>query len=416
MPRTWTWYNFYDSRVRPNTRYLKLPQKIDEPPAYECQTLATKSLLNSSAGRGIVVLPTGSGKSRVMKDTIQQLGVNTLIVVPSLHLKLQTYSYLSACFGEEYVGIFDKNSENKPISIANLQALYRTSEEKLSFYDCVFFDEWHHESCKTARTIDENYFGGIYYKFAQTATNFRNSNNEQILLDCIMSNQTYNLPIIEAINKKLILPIQPIFHDVGDIAIPEKYLPVEMPWGNQDDDLEEWERYKNGLDYTKEIYPQWIVNHDERNDKLIKSAKIMADKNKIPTLILVKNIDHGQIFHDALQGSTFVHGKLGQKHNFEAVEAFNRGEISKLIGTSVIGEGVDTKEAGAIILASGEKSKTKMMQNAGRVVRVPQKFKQDVGFIIDAFDLGHKITKKHSNIRKRIYQKEFGVKIKKVGS
>jgi len=405
--------NIIDPRIIPDLGYLKLSQLISEPVAYDDQILATKSLLNSPAGRGIIVLPTGVGKTRSMKDTIQQLGVNTLVVVPSLTLKLQIYLYLCACFGEDNVGIFDKLGNNKPVSIANLDALENCSPEMFSFFDCVYFDEWHHEACETARMIDKKLFGDIYYKFAQTATNFRNSKNEQILLDCIMANQTYSLSVVDAIKKGYILPIQPIFHNIGDIPVPKEYQHGDVPWGEPEDN-DPWDEYKKGLDYTKDIYPNWIVHHDERNEKLGKSAILMSHKQKIPTLVLVKNIEHGHIFNDIIPGSTFIHGELGQKHNFETVEAFNRGEIPNLIGTSVIGEGIDTKEAGAIVLGSGEKSKTRVMQNTGRVVRKPQRFHQEVGFVVDAFDDGHKTTKKHSNARKRIYQKEFGVKISKV--
>ena len=401
-----------DQRVKPKTNYLKLKTNIEEPTAYIDQKLSSKSLIESPSGRGIIVLPTGVGKSRVMKDTIQQLGINTLIVVPSLHLKFQIFLYLSQCFGDLFVGYFDKNGNNKPISIANLDSLSKCDPEIFKFFDCVYFDEWHHEACETARDIDTNMFDSIYYKFAQTATNFRNSKNEQILLDCIMANQTYNLSVIDAIKKKYIVPIQPIFHEVGDIERPDKFKPKIYPFCEESND-EEWDKYKDSLHY-KDIYPQWIAYNDERNEKLAKSAFLMAHKNKIPILILVKRIEHGEFFKNSLNGVTFVHGKLGQKNNHAAVDAFNRGEIPILCGTEVIGEGVDTKEAGAIILGSGEKAKTRVMQNTGRVVRRGSRFPKDIGFIVDVFDNGHKTTKKHSNIRKRIYQNEFGVKIKRL--
>ena len=52
-----------------------------------------------------------------------------------------------------------------------------------------------------------------------------------------------------------------------------------------------------------------------------------------------------------------------------------------MIGTSVIGEGIDTKPAGAVILGNGEKAESKVMQNIGRVVR---KYKdQKKGFVFD---------------------------------
>jgi len=75
-----------------------------------------------------------------MKDVIQQLGVHTLIIVPSLNIKRQILSYLSECFGYSKVGLFERNTSNKPISIANLDSLTRATREDVAQFDCVFFD------------------------------------------------------------------------------------------------------------------------------------------------------------------------------------------------------------------------------------------------------------------------------------
>ncbi len=51
--------------------------------------------------RGLVVLPTGSGKSLVGLRAIAQVARSTLVVAPTLDLMNQWYDLLSAHFGEE---------------------------------------------------------------------------------------------------------------------------------------------------------------------------------------------------------------------------------------------------------------------------------------------------------------------------
>jgi len=399
-------FKIIDNRIRPKINHLALLQGAYEPTAYIHQNEAVQAFLNSPSGRGIVVLPTGMGKTRVMKDTIQQLGVHTLIIVPSLNIKRQTLIYLSECFGESKVGLFKRNTSNKPISIANLDSLTRATKDDVDQFDCVFFDEWHHEACQTAHDINENIISDIYYKFALTATNFRNSKNEQILLDCIMANELYSMSPVEAMKFGYISKIKYYRQNIQDIK-PLIDLDNYGPFGLPENELEElWEKKKDSYKYH-ELYKLYISENEERNSKVIKQANRLTDKG-LSTLTLVKEIAHGQLLQSQIKDCVFVNGQEESTFNYDAIQAFNRGEIKNLVGTSVIGEGVDTKGADCVILANGEKAKTKIMQNIGRVVRL--KKGKEFGLVFDYEDTGQKIIKKHSNTRKRIVKKCFNEK------
>lgn len=397
-------YRIEDSRKIPQRGYRKFSTKIDEPTAYPDQVGAHRALTESPSGRGICVLPTGVGKTRVMKDVVQTLGMNTLIIEPGVNLKHQVCDYFAACFGDQNVDLYHKQGKLSPITVANLDALENASPERLAEFDCVIFDEYHHEACVTAREINERVISSIYHKYAFTATNFRNNKNEQVLLESVLANEVYSITPLEAIARNYILPINYHREDIPD-QLPD--LGHCGPFPPSEAELQDmWERKKASLPYHK-AYKQFISENERRNEAIIHQAQALKEE-RIPTLILVKEIAHGQALQNEISDALFVNGTETKEFNSDILNAFNREEVPILIGTSVIGEGIDTKPAGAVILGSGEKAESKIMQNIGRVVRrYPG---QSRGLVYDYNDLGHSVAEKHSKARKRVVTKYFGKK------
>ena len=84
---------------------------------------------------------------------------------------------------------------------------------------------------------------------------------------------------------------------------------------------------------------------------------------------------------------------------------FREGRITTLIGTSVLGEGVDLPCAETLILASGGKAESQVIQNVGRVLR---NFKGKLdALIIDFDDRDEGTLEDHSDIRFSYYEKYF---------
>ena len=399
-------YRILDGRPRPDLAYTNFRTKIKEPVAYEDQSKAMQALVHCPSGRGICVLPTGVGKTRVMKDTAEVLGVKTLIIEPGINLRQQVYEYFDECYGSDQVGLLEKTGTPRNLTVCNLDALTSMPEEWFHQFDCVMFDEYHHEACVTAREINEYKLQHIFYKYAFTATNFRNNKNDQILLESVMANELYSMTPIEAVDKGYICPIRSISKE---ISAKRPAYESNTPFPPSEDELDDkWEKLKDGMKYH-EVYKDFIVNEEERTERTIDWANELKEK-KVPTLILVKEIAHGEELTENLDDFVFVNGTLDKVSNAQNIKDFNNGLIAGLIGTSVIGEGIDTKRAGAVILGNAEKAESKIMQNIGRIVRnFPGK---DYGLVCDFNDRGHKTTYKHSKRRRRVIKKHFGIKTK----
>ena len=375
-------YQVIDNRVVPTTKHLKLVDKLVEPPLYPEQEECIQVFLSNISGTG--ELPTGVGKTRIIKETIKRRPIPTLVITPSSNLKRQMFNYLTNSFGEKFVGML---GDNKPITVTNYHSIANRDPRDFDCFDQLLFDEYHNFSNETSREIDKTHFKNIYYKFGLTATNFKNDDNSQIMLECILSNNLYSMSTMDAINKGYIVPIVPIFFDIKNtnLSTTGKY----------------------GTDVNK-----FIDTNEERNIKVIETAVQMIKMN-IPTLVLVEHVAHGRYLQKCIEEYIFVNGQdESAEYNMMMVDKFNALEIKGMIGTSVIGEGVDTKACGAVINAGGGKAESELRQRIGRAIRkFPNK---KVGYYFDFYDNRQKNLVSHSKQRIEIIERVYGTKVKKV--
>jgi len=105
-----------------------------------------------------------------------------------------------------------------------------------------------------------------------------------------------------------------------------------------------------------------------------------------------------------------LEGSNSSKKRGETIEDLKSGNLHTLIATSLADEGLDIPNLDVLILAGSGKSKTKALQRIGRVIRPYEGKKQAV--VIDFMDQS-KYCKKHSLLRKKIYNSEeaFNFKI-----
>src|SRR5207253_174106 len=148
-----------------------------EPPMYPEQEHAVNVFMSNPSGTA--EMPTGIGKTRVIKETILRRARTTLVITPSSNLKQQMFDYLTASFGEKFVGLMNKHS-SKPITVTNYHSIASMDPRFFDQFDSLLFDEYHNFSNETTREIDVTHFKNIYYKHGLTATNFKNDPNSAI--------------------------------------------------------------------------------------------------------------------------------------------------------------------------------------------------------------------------------------------
>ena len=354
-------YVTLDTRKRPQPqgKLFNLSPQVTPYPAQQNAVAACIKRLG-----GICSMPTGSGKSITMALLINSLQLKTLIVVPNLELKRQLTSSFKSLFG---------SLDN--ITIENIDS---SKLDKATNYDVLILDEAHHAAAKTYRKLNVKAWKNIYHRFSFTATPFRSKDEETLLFNSICGDVIYELGYKEAVESGYIVPVEAYY--------------VELPKQQMKGNPLSWHSVNSEL----------CILNNHRNQAVL---NLMAAFYPSPTLVLVKEIKHGNI----LSLSSEVPFANGEAENTrQLILEFCLGEHKTLIGTSgVIGEGVDTKPAEFVILAGGGKSKNQFMQQVGRVLRVyPGK---ETGKVILFKDSSHKWLLAHYKACVKILKDEYGI-------
>ncbi len=109
---------------------------------YQRDALAT---WQEAGGRGVIVLPTGSGKTVVAQAAIAAVGRPTLVVVPTRTLLEQWASSLSALPARPQVARFgDGLRQVGPLTVATFAAVERHAERLAERFELLVVDEAHH--------------------------------------------------------------------------------------------------------------------------------------------------------------------------------------------------------------------------------------------------------------------------------
>src|SRR5262249_50034264 len=95
-------------------------------------------------GRGVVVLPTGAGKTQVAMMAIEDRRRSTLVVAPTLDLVRQWYDVLRATFGVAVGVVGGGEHDIKPLTVTTYDSAYIHMEHLGARFGLLIFDECHH--------------------------------------------------------------------------------------------------------------------------------------------------------------------------------------------------------------------------------------------------------------------------------
>ncbi|MEM9696307.1 MAG: DEAD/DEAH box helicase family protein, partial [Myxococcota bacterium] len=135
-----------EDRARGYVR-LEAPTAIRQPPfPYQSEALQA---WKKSGGQGVVVLPTGSGKTFLATMAIDSWRRSTLVVVPTIDLMNQWYDLLAAAY-DEPIGILGGGyHEVTDMTVTTYDSAHIHMERIGHRFGMVIFDECHHLPSET---------------------------------------------------------------------------------------------------------------------------------------------------------------------------------------------------------------------------------------------------------------------------
>jgi superfamily II DNA or RNA helicase len=350
-----------------------------EPRPYQHEAL-TRWLAAGSAG--VVVLPTGAGKTLVAAMAIHETGLWTLAVVPTLDLLQQwrtaLASSLSLNAGE--IGIFGGGEkELKSITIITYDSVALYPRE-LRRFGLLIFDECHHLPAPTYRLIAESAFTPL--RLGLSATPER-SDMAHTDLDRLIGPEVYRLSPAELTE--------------GRYLAEYREIPIDIALSSEDEAryIEQRRIYRSFLQRRRivirspEEFQQKLIFLSTRDPEARKAMLAWREARNIAMNAPAKYVEIERLLRLHADDQVILFSEYNQvvdeisyrfclpsityktptEERRTILERFRAGQYTKLVTGRVLNEGVDVPDCRVAIIVSGNSTKREYIQRLGRILR-----------------------------------------------
>jgi superfamily II DNA or RNA helicase len=131
----------FDDRARAYDELATGAIAVREPRPYQAEALEA---WKRAGGRGVVVLPTGAGKTHLATMAVDDKRRSTLVVAPTLDLVRQWYDVLRATFGGEVGLVGGGEHDIRALTVATYDSAHLHMDRLGARFGLVVFDECHH--------------------------------------------------------------------------------------------------------------------------------------------------------------------------------------------------------------------------------------------------------------------------------
>ena len=328
--------------------------------------------------RGLVVLPTGSGKSFLAVMAMTHVQRSTLVIVPTIDL-VQQWAGLLEGFFKCKVGMLGGGSKEVcDITVSTYDSAVLMMEFIGNKFGFVIFDECHHLPGPSNRFAATSCLAP--YRLGLTATPERNDNGEKTLYDLI-GNLCYREDIDEL---------------EGNIL--SHYITHKLELDLDEDEAEEYEEKRKiyidfirsqGVDFSNKYGWAHFISLSYKSPQGKEAfAAYLAQKRIARTcrakfdtiwMLIRKHAGERTLIFTADNQTAYEIGrrfflpvlthltKVSERKEF--LQYFRNGNYPVLVTSKVLNEGVDVPEASVAIIVSGSGSIREHVQRLGRILR-----------------------------------------------
>jgi len=160
------------------------------------------------------------------------------------------------------------------------------------------------------------------------------------------------------------------------------------------------------------VYLPGIVRNAQRN-KLIADVVYWAWTRHLKTLVLYFQLEHGDLLRQAIEGENpddpypsveVLHGGSGLHEITRAKKQLTAGTLDCIIASRIFDKGQDIPAIDVVVNAGAWKSPLATAQKFNRGMRRKLDGPNRV-LIVDPYDLGSRLLKRHSDARRRLYSR-----------
>jgi superfamily II DNA or RNA helicase len=326
---------------------------------------------------GVIVLPTGAGKTHVATMAIEICKRQTLVVVPTLDLMNQWYDLLVSTFNAEIGLIGGGFYEIGAITVTTYASAFRHQERLGNQFGLVIFDEAHHLPSEGYKYAAE--FAIAPFRLGLTATPERTDGGEDFLEELI-GKFVFRLEAQQLAGEYLAdYIIERVEVDLSDEE--------RLAYARERAVYTDFRRAKN-LPYGQEGWRMFLIHSARSEDgrramKAYRNYKKIAlgTESKIHVLqdLLVRHKHDKVLIFTAENEMVYrisndylipaITHETNVKERKFWLDAFNHGDVLALATSKVLNEGVNIPDASVAIILSGSGSSREHIQRLGRILR-----------------------------------------------
>ena len=389
--KAWIDYATWDDRVErfrvPAIYYRRLVEVLsvlDKAPEFGPLTLASALEMTPyphqraalaawlTAGRiGVVVLPTGAGKTYLAQLAVQAISLSTLIVVPTLDLMHQWYAHLLAAFPDAPVGLLGGGAhDSTPLLVATYDSAAISAEALGNKYALLVFDECHHLPSDFTRVIAE--YSLAPYRLGLTATPER-SDGKDADLQALIGPEVYRTSVADLSGsvlarhrvERLTVRLSPRERQRYDALIETRNRFLQER-GIRLGSVTGWQAFVRASALSRAGEARALAFGTA--GKLRVLADLLAQHHPARTLIFTD--DNAMVYRISREYliPAITH-KTPVKERHDILQRFRTGEYPVVVASRVLNEGVDVPDASIAIVLSGTGSHREYVQRLGRILR-----------------------------------------------
>ncbi|PSN17268.1 helicase, partial [filamentous cyanobacterium CCP5] len=367
--------------------------------------------------RGVVVLPTASGKTYLAQMAMEVTPRSTLITVPTLDLMHQWYAQLEAAFPDVEVGLLGGGSRDRtPILVATYDSAAIHAETLGSRYGLLICDECHHLPSDFNRVIAE--FAIAPYRLGLTATPDR-ADGRHADLDTLLGPVIYARSA-EDLSGTALAPYQVVQIKVSLsdqerdrydqlTARRNKFLQESNIWLSS---AQGWQRFVRASAQSQAGRRAMLAHREAKTIALGTAGKLKSLEDLLakhyPQRTIVFTNDNATVYRisqDFLLPAITHQTPVKERHSI--LQAFRNGEFPTLVVSHVLNEGVDVPDAQVAILLSGSGSTREYIQRLGRILRKGSGHKQALLYEV----IAEATTEENISLRRRKPQKSYQLEL-----
>ena len=380
-------FRYADLRATLEREGIEYEDRVFETPTlrglastYELRSYQADALSawRENGDRGVLELPTGSGKTVIAIKAIEALSLPTLVVVPTLDLLSQWREVLSTEFdvpiGQFGGGVQDEGA----ITVSTYDSAYLKADAVGDRFGLVIFDEVHHLGGEGYRQVARLLAAPA--RLGLTATFERPDGAHETIEELVG-------PVVHRLSPDDLAGEHLAPYDVKRIEV-ELTEEERRAYEREQSTFVEYLRTANvrmtsGSDYQELVKRsgndprarEALLAKQRARDLMMNSeakveclGKLLDRHREDRVIVFTAHNDLVYRLSEAFLIPAITH-RTGTRERREILERFREGTYSRIVASNVLDEGVDVPDANVAVVLSGSGSEREFTQRLGRILR-----------------------------------------------